>query len=516
MSIALGASSSIISAPVRRELVVKHSGELARAAPHMHKAPCSDAELAHYAVRRAVGPAVEPSCRPLPGQGLWPQVLLQFSSVPAASKDPAVMRSNVRQHSAGTYFAHLYVVQSNEGWCAHPCNAPSWELAAPKPEAGSPYLLFEAAIWRQTRTVKLYRFDAEWEKRARMSIVEFCNKKSWGCEAYEKFRESRSILSVGPWPEGADTDDPVKFSEFLRGAFNQIFAKVNSVAGPHAYKGLTYSGHGGLADGSLFEGALLPEDAAAVLQGATSESSGGKLALLNFGTNCEEGHWNMLEALHPFADWILASDLNVGGLNAPNSTDQNSLVAAMLHLQDVAVLKRAMENRTAPSDVVGQVVDARLQLWQGEERKPIIQQHLRQSLSGFKSSSFPDFKNKSSAALRMLPAEVSLTFGNYVQNASCDVLAALRLLDATGSAIGNPSNFSVQSLVRGDRMKHHTSGPGPLELSFQALRPFYASTKPLFEWDKETNGLGFNRDFRTGRCDFMKALGAKTLAMPTR
>jgi len=362
--------------------------------------------------------------------------------------------------------------------------------------------------------VTLYQFDADWEKRARSSIIEFCDKKSWGCAAYERFRESRSLLSVGPWPEGADTDDPVKFSDFLRGAFNQIFAKINSVAGPDAYKGLTYSGHGGLADGSLFEGALLPEDAAAVLQGATRDSSGGKLALLNFGTNCEEGHWNMLEALHPFADWILASDLNVGGLNDPHS-NESSLVAAMVHLQDVAVLKRAMEKRTEPSDAVAQIVNARLQLWQGEERKPIIQQHLRQSLSGFKSSSFPDLKNKSSAALRMLPAEVSLMFGNYVQNASCDVLAALRLLDATGSAIGNPSNFSAQWLLRGDAMTHQTRRPGPLELSFQSLRVFYASTKPLFEWDKEKNGLGFNRDFHTGRCDFMKALGAKTVAMPT-
>jgi len=116
---------------------------------------------------------------------------------------------------------------------------------------------------------------------------------------------------------------------------------------------------------------------------------------LNFAGNCEEGRWNMLEAFHPFADWILASDLEVGGLardGAANASTEASVISAMVRLQDVAVLKSTMEDRLAPEEVVKQVIAARQQLWETAQRPGIIRQQLRQSLSGFQASQFPAFK----------------------------------------------------------------------------------------------------------------------------
>lgn len=513
ISATLGAASSVVNSPIRH-VVVEHSGELGVpvVSTHVHSTPCSSTALAEYAVQLALGPAAQPKCSPRPGQGLWqempktlPQILAKFNDGAEAAEvvwTPAQQHSVTQNSSLGVHFVHLYVVQSTQEWCPHPCMSPSWELAAPKPEPDSPYLLLEAAIWRQSRRVTLYRFDPDWENRARASYNELCEGRSWGCLAYDRFRESRSLLSVGPWPVEADSD-PHLLSAFLRDAFSRVFDEVHKLAGPQAHVGLTYSGHGGLADGSLFAGALKPHDSVAVLQHATSGNrSSGKLSLLNFAGNCLEGRWNMLEAMHPFSDWVLASDLEVGGL-AVNASRSSAIVEAMSHLQDVAILKGAAEKRVAPREAVKQVVNARFQLWDGEQRSDIAHQRLRQSLSGFEAANFPAFQKASSTAFRAMSGDTSLIFGNYVEDASCDVLVALRLLDTSLTDNASPSNATVSLVRRQDRIKLDESGP--LELQFRALRPFYASTKPLFTWETETNGLSFN--VLHHKCDFTTAFG---------
>merc|ERR1719498_547650 len=111
----------------------------------------------------------------------------------------------------------------------------------------------------------------------------------------------------------------------------------------------------------------------------------------------------------------------------------------MTHLQDVMILKGAAEHRLDPREAVNQVVNARTQLWEGEQRSDIAEQHLRQSLSGFEAARFPDFKTAASAAFRAMPGDMELVIGNYVEDASCDVLAALRILDASLSDSVNPT-----------------------------------------------------------------------------
>jgi len=504
--IVLGAASSVVSTPIRH-VVVKPSGEVELdVSTPLHTIPCSSTELAEFALQLAVGPVAEPKCRPSPGQALQPKMPKtqpqMLTKIAGGSASSAVLRTPDSAPSAGVHFAHLYVVQSSQEWCPHPCMSPSWELAAPKPEQDSPYLLLEAAIWRQSRTVTLYRFDAAWEKRARAAYNEFCEGKSWGCAAYDSFRESRSLFKAGPWPAEADSD-PQMLSSFLKDAFSRIFDEMHKLAGPQAYIGLTYSGHGGLADGSLFAGALKPEDTVKLLQHATAgNQSNGKLSLLNFGGNCNEGRWNMLETLHPFANWILASDLEVGGL-AVNASRSSAMVQAMLHLRDVETLKGGAETRASPRDAVKQVVNARRQLWEGEQRSDIIHQRLRQSLSGFKTASFVGFKEALSRAFRDMSGDIAYLFSNYVKDASCDVLVALRLLDTSFSEDSGPADATINLVRRQGKTERHKSGS--LELQFQALRSFYASTKTLFAWDKDTNGLMFNS--KQQKCDFTGAFG---------
>jgi len=161
---------------------------------------CSNDELAEYALLVAVGPAKPPRCEPATGQILFAPVWQTPSN--GAEKPVksglATFSSQVRLHmpvKGGAQFIHLRVVQSDSAWCPPPCDAPSWELAAPKPEKGSNYVLLEAAIWRQYRNVTLYQFDAEWEKLARNSHHGLCDGKDWGCPAYKKHREEKALVT---------------------------------------------------------------------------------------------------------------------------------------------------------------------------------------------------------------------------------------------------------------------------------------------------------------------------------
>merc|ERR1719253_791544 len=155
---------------------------------------CTDTELADYALLVAVGPAQPPRCTPAAGQVLsapdfdLASQLAVLQPVHGNVTKVDSKKQRVREEKDGTYFTHLHVVQSGSKWCPLPCDSPSWELNAPKPKKGSPYLLLEAAIWRQFRKVVLYQFDEEWEKLARNSYAGLCGGKAWGCEAYEKHR----------------------------------------------------------------------------------------------------------------------------------------------------------------------------------------------------------------------------------------------------------------------------------------------------------------------------------------
>jgi len=479
---------------------------------------CSDEQLVQHTILLTYGPAlgagplVLPNCTPSSSY-LSAAAVQPF--VPALQAVGVVVPSQFKQHlSQGRqevaqpiHFAHLRVVESNNEWCPAPCNSPSWERAAPKSDQGSPYLLLEVAIWRQTRLVTLYHFDGDWEERLRSSFHEMCPDGGWGgCPAYATFREENALLTVGPWPEKADQDKKA-LSSFLRDAFVQIFAKFHDVAGSAAYTGLTYAGHGSAADGSLFDGSIDSADTVSLLSKVVK--SNGKFSLLNFGGNCAEGRWNMLATLHPFADWIVASDLNVGGVGTSKlgQEAQMSIVKAQQKLNDVVVLKRVMVDKATVHDAIAKVIDARLELWEGPMSEPIKMQHVRQSIAAFDTTKVAPFQAALRNAYLSLPEDQRKPFRKHVWKAECDVLRSAEFLDtfmqnATTAFLSRRTSGKIwKSLLRG-------RDSGKLVTLFRGLRPMFASTQGVFDWQIVTYGLGFN--FFRGKsppCDLLSALG---------
>jgi len=483
----------------------------------VHNRSCRDDELAEYALLVAVGPAEIPKCVPAAEQALSVPLLTgMVHAEPAVMQESSAMEMDIVAKvnllaSGDMYFAHLHVVQSDSAWCALPCDGPSWELAAPKPKAGSPYLLLEAAIWRQFRKVTLYQFDAAWEHFARNSYSKLCAGSGWSCPAYASHRERAALISVGPWPEELD-HDPAGLSKFIKDAFEKVFAEVHKKAGgDNSVIGMTYSGHGGDADGSLFAGTLDSQDAVSLLEELVD--AGGKFSIFNFGTNCKEGRWNMLAAMHPFADWILASDLNVGGLKAGDDPAEDlKHIKAKEKLSDVAVLKRTMEARQPFKQAVAEIIKAREQLWLGAMKGAITEQKLRQSISAFDSPKFPAFAASLKTAYQALPAVQQAKVTTEAENSDCDVLVVARFIDSMAPAALFETGVSSHDFRKGKVTLRQSSGL--LEAGFRDLRPEYASTRSLFTWDPVTHGLGFNvrgawlRGEKTvPNCDLKSAVG---------
>jgi len=501
-------------------MVVVTAGLAAHLAAAAAVPPCTDSVVSQFALALAVGPSLgvpaprAPRCVPTQAQALW--ALPALSSVlkrRGGANATAIMRRAARPAvslyagRAGTaeeesqntevsvHLAHLYVVQSNSEWCPSPCQGPTWELASPKPNSGSPYALFEAAIWRQERRVALYRFDAAWMQQAHSVYHDICHGQGWSCPAYRAFREGRVLLSVGPWPASADKD-PQELSKFLLGAFQQVFLKLGELAPSAENFALTYSGHGARADGSLFEGAIQAADATALLRYASGIGQSinervkplGKLSILNFGGNCAESRWNMLANLYPFADWIVASDLPVGGVKL-NETEQNGdTVLAMQLLDDMHVMLKSAESLTSIDDVIKDLVAARSELWQTAYKAAISRQRLQQSIAAFKSSLFEPFRHGLRQAYKDLPPAARSDFQEQVERHSCDVLASARFLDGQVA-----SQNQVNSLAE----------------RFELFRPIYASTRDLLvDWPTRSNGLGFNfLGWQGPPCDLAGALG---------
>lgn len=445
---------------------------------------CRDDELAEYALLFAVGPAQAPSCIPAPRQSL------SAPTLPAAPITALLDGAEDSFGQTGVHFVHLHVVQSDAVWCKLPCDAPSWELAAPKPEKGSPYVLVEAAIWRQFRTVTLYQFDAAWEKLARNSYQQLCGGRAWGCAAYENHRKSKELLTVGPWPAELDTQ-PLKLSQYIQNAFAKVFGEINAkvmvdvqkdTGKDNAHIGLTYSGHGGDADGSLFNGVVNSPNAVSLLKSLVD--AGGRFSMFNFGTNCQEGFWAMLAAMHPFADWILASELKVGGLNGGQDPAEDMRhIKAKEKLSDVAVLKRTMEARQTPKQAVAEIVKARGQLWSGAMEQALTRQKLKQSVSAFAAPKFPAFAAAMKSALEdKLSDAKQQELQTFAENHQCDVLSVAKFIDSV------PEGMFLQQKSKTILSK----GAGPLEKLFRAFRPDYVSTRSLFTWDKVTHGFVFN------------------------
>lgn len=479
------------------------AGALVLAAP-----PCTDAVLAAAALDLSTGPAPGasrlgfPGCVPSKGQLLalqqpWetpntlPAALLKVGNGTAAL---AGLPRTAEVGGQGPPVLHLYVVTSGADWCSSPCQGPTWELAAPKPSAGSPYALLEVAIWRQERRVALYRFDEGWLLKAKKSYYELCQGTGWACPAYRAWREDRRLAEVGPWPQALDSD-AAGLSRFLRDAFVTLADRARQDVPELQQLVLTYGGHGARADGSLFEGSIAREDSAVLMRHLAGISPQGQLSLLNFGTNCEEGRWNMLAALHPFAQWILASDLKVGGFEMTQEESKSAAIKKLAQLGDMAVLKASIEAEATTEETVKSLMAAREAVWAQVYDGSIKRQGLEQSLAAYRAVEHftPLARALREAYSRLATPDARAEFLRATEESNCDVLGVARWLDAS------------------------TKGAAPaVEQLFTALRPAYVSTRSAVgTWKSKTNGLGFNfLGWQEPPCDLKAALGDGTEPPP--
>eukprot|EP00397_Hematodinium_sp_SG-2012_P035124 GEMP01037750.1.p1 GENE.GEMP01037750.1~~GEMP01037750.1.p1 ORF type:complete len:342 (+),score=69.24 GEMP01037750.1:199-1224(+) len=301
---------------------------------------CSDLDLEHYNLRRASGPPDDqhpPACTP-PRKSF-----LQ-------TEGNSVGTDHYNEQNA-THLVHLSVFQSFESWCQYPCMSATWEIAAPKPRSNA-YKLYEAVIWRQEDPPRLavYQFDDVFERKAR-NTWHLCGGQ-WSCISFVSLRESYNVLNVPL------STDPDHLSPSLRRGFGEIFALLAqdnskySTDAPPAYI-MSYSGHGGAGDGSLFEGFLQQKDAMDLLETTRNVL---RWDVLNLGTNCEEGRWGLLDSLHPFFRYIIASDLKVGGWDNDGSLsaeDKKALVIGHNELSAMVTMRRGAEQGDDTLHVLG-------------------------------------------------------------------------------------------------------------------------------------------------------------------
>jgi len=372
------------------------------------------------------------------------------------------------ESEAAPHLVHLSVVQSFEDWCKHPCMQSTWEIASPKPsKKNSSYKLYEAAIWRQEDPPRLalYEFDDKFAKRASNSW-EICNGE-WECMTYYILREHYNILDIKL--EGDD------ISVDLKNGFKKVFDFIAERSNDEMIKMITYSGHGASGSGAWFEGALKTKHAQDLFLNTKYLI---QWDVINFGTNCEEGQWNMLEKMHPFAKYIVASDLNVGGWGDGGKLsdhDERMLVRAHTEWDQMVKIKEGAEQTESVEDILHSMLEGRKELWNHLESTK--ENKHRQSISVYRTSEVLPFRNTMRTAYADFKKKHNTTalnaFHGALEYERCDALAAVKALDPDGVS----------------------------ETRFYALRKNYTSTATNFPWRHPcSHGLKFNwvEDFDDG------------------
>jgi len=221
----------------------------------------------------------------------------------------------------------------------------------------------------------------------------------------------------------------------------------------------------------LFEGVIVKKDAVELL-GSTTKQLGKTLGVMNFGGNCAEGRWKMLETTHPFATMITASDLPVGGWNRThhqiwkdNKTHSQHVTKEKARLSSLNILKEGAEAGKGLGVVLDEVLEGRRAYWK-LMRKEIKRTKIMQSLSLYRSSEFMALRNNTRATVANLTDDQKTAAKNATEAHRCDVQHFLAAMPTTANA----------SLVG----------------KFQQLRSKYVSTKEFTDWKVDTNGLGFN------------------------
>jgi hypothetical protein len=383
---------------------------------------------------------------------------LSLGSVSPSSGSISQLQSNTTEQSnaTGPYFLHLSVYKLHANWCKPPCLSPSWEKGAAKPVKGDKnYALLEACIWDAENRVALYEFDADWAKTT--SQVAFanglCKGKGWKCQAYYDHREKAKIWEA-KWDDSMSDREK---SKWMASKWKEVFQIVNKRNAQHW--GLSYSGHGARASGAMFEGLIYKEDAVDLLKDATKTK---KASILNFGGNCAEGKWNMVQALHPFADYIFASNLLVYGVKGIPRDKVGPYIALSKKEDELNNIKVQMDKRAGILDAAKALLASRRKIWEFV-KETIGRTKLKQSKSLYKSSEFPALKAYLIKRWNVLSPLKRDEVIFQTEEAMCD----------------------TQVFAKG-------LGGDEADKLFKAFRIGYIDTSDFFKWDVPTRGLSFN------------------------
>lgn len=442
---------------------------------------CSDYEVDVYALKRTYGlfedfgsPPSAPACIPPKPQLALTRFRTQTQNATAASGG-----------RGSPYFLQLSVYKVEAKWCAPPCQELTWEKAAAKPAKDNPnYVLLEMCIWAAERRIALYRFDDQWQQVAQNAYHGLCGGKGWSCPEIAAHRESAKVWDAS-WADGLDDK---ALSQWLGGEFSRLLQDHVYTHGAQHY-GLAYSGHGSRADGSLFEGMVQVEDAKTAL--SSTATGGNKFALMNFGGNCVESRWNMLSAMQPFTDYLIASDLLVKGVQPQDPARIKAYMKLRSEYDPLSYMKKLLETRPSPEVLATDLLQGRRKLWEYCQNE-VASRQLRQSTALFDMAKFP-----------ALEAAIQQTWSSSSSQAQND-------------AVREAESAKYMCDVRAFSK---ALGGSALDDDFLAVRIGYVSTSDMFQWETETQGVGFNYlGWKEPPCDIAPALGGTSgtkLCKPT-
>jgi hypothetical protein len=307
----------------------------------------------------------------------------------------------------------------------------SWEAAAEIKTTDS-FQWFEAAIFhfnenQEASGVHLYKFDDTFDffKWFYMTSGEWID-----------YRESYRLLKVDI-PNGIT---PVERSHLISKAFMQIF-EVMVKDTPSQHYGLRYSGHN--SNGGLFENEIHPNDARWLFESVTA-LLGRKIDFLDMGGNCSEGKMNVLTNFYPYFDYMMASDLPVGGYQEDPGINYNDFNVDYQYPLIVTPDKTLKEGLTG-------ILDLTYSRWDNS-RIYMVPNKVMQSISLYDMREYE--------TMAVLTYEALTTVNSYT-GPDFDLYHYIKSLD----------NHEV------------------MESQFFLLRIGYRSNKGFFEWYYDTNGL---------------------------
>lgn len=345
--------------------------------------------------------------------------LLAVFMIQAAMVGAAPTNSTIK------YFSVLRVVTA---WV--PFDSLSWEQSAHIKTTNN-FQWFEATIYPSAPSaVHLYKFDNTFDP----DKVFHLSRQDW-----VNYRESYRLMKVDI-PEGLGAEEK---SHLLREAFQQFFATMVKDT-PSQHYGIRYSGHGS-GSGGLFENQINPTDAQWLFEYVTS-LIGKKIDFLDLGGNCSEGNTAVVSNFYPYFDYILASDLLIGGFNFDdwtiekyNQTDPDYQYPLIL-----------TPDKTI-RDSLSQLLDLFRLRWEYSRNNMIAGQE-KQSLSLYKADAFETLAYSLGQELMAHPVNL----GNY--------------------------HYDLYTYIK-------SLGRSDMESQFLSFRTEYRSNKDFFPWDVDTNGL---------------------------